>query len=446
MLKRKYSMLAGAVLAASPLAAKAATVTFTYDFSGLSVTDATTSNVDTFTLTGSDATGYTLTVPSNAIIGNIGYKALVASNANSTLAYHGAYDSTPSSSTHHFIQPQNLGLAAFAFGATDNNSAVATMDPGAVATNAPLTEATGGTVVNGGIGSNSQAIAGGFLAATANASTAAGTAPLSYGAGTAADVFTGLNIDALAAGTAVFTPNSGGVGGQAVVNYNSGGTNSTLKPVYKNVTLTGDVGVTPATTLTVIVTPSSSGGQPIVSLVSGTASQAGYGTQLDHTTATFAPATPVADEINVVGSSSAGYKVGQATLNTAEQTGNVATTFTVQPTSGTEAYALKLSDTNPTDLATIVADINQSSATDGVTASLVAGSSYAAEFPGYQILLLGTGGLPASSDLGFDFTQETNVPGVTVTGVAAVPEPATAAGLVLGAAGLLLGRRKSRTA
>jgi hypothetical protein len=44
--------------------------------------------------------------------------------------------------------------------------------------------------------------------------------------------------------------------------------------------------------------------------------------------------------------------------------------------------------------------------------------------------------------LGVDFSSDSTTTGVTVTDVAAVPEPASAAGILLGAAGLLLGRRK----
>jgi len=82
-----------------------------------------------------------------------------------------------------------------------------------------------------------------------------------------------------------------------------------------------------------------------------------------------------------------------------------------------------------------------------VVASAVTGV-YTTLFPGYEVLLTESPGVSSSSELEFDFSstgeQDSAVPGLVLTGVAAVPEPATAAGVVMGAAGLLLGRRKNR--
>jgi hypothetical protein len=117
-----------------------------------------------------------------------------------------------------------------------------------------------------------------------------------------------------------------------------------------------------------------------------------------------------------------------------------------------EVYALQVQvgGATPTtaQINTIIGDIsNSSSNVSSVTT--VAGSSYAGIFSGYQILITDTTVDPYFafdfSSSGSDTTDPDSALGpVTVTSIAAVPEPATAAGIILGAAGLLLGRRKNR--
>jgi hypothetical protein len=117
-----------------------------------------------------------------------------------------------------------------------------------------------------------------------------------------------------------------------------------------------------------------------------------------------------------------------------------------------EVYALQVEvgGATPTasQISTIIGDItNSSSGVASVTT--VAGSAYASIFAGYQILITDTTVDPYFafdfSSSGSDTTDPDSALGpVTVTSIAAVPEPATAAGVILGAAGLLLGRRKNR--
>lgn len=127
------------------------------------------------------------------------------------------------------------------------------------------------------------------------------------------------------------------------------------------------------------------------------------------------------------------------------------------PSSTTELYALDLdlngapiSPTDTADLNKIIADIDASNS--NVSASLLTSSPYAGAFPpGYDLLITVTGG-SASPFFAWDFSNsgadttdpDTSVGNVTVTGIAAVPEPASAVGIFLGASGLLLGRRKNR--
>jgi hypothetical protein len=175
-----------------------------------------------------------------------------------------------------------------------------------------------------------------------------------------------------------------------------------------------------------------SAGHPIVSLTAQGSQVAGYSGNL-------------LPQLHVVGSNGAYVPAFDHSVNNAIGQAEV---IGFVPANDNETYGLKLvglSSDAPTaaaQIATIITDIN--AGLGGVTA-LVPTSDVAAIFPGYQIELKGNiGNLTADQSLGFDFTQETNVAGITVSDVAAVPEPASIAGLVLGAS-MLLGRRK-RTA
>jgi hypothetical protein len=158
--------------------------------------------------------------------------------------------------------------------------------------------------------------------------------------------------------------------------------------------------------------------------------------------------------IAVGGPGHSSYLVTPATGFTAGATGSTNVSG-FNPTTDTEIYGLKLLvggiAPTQTQLSQIVTDINSGTG-DNVTAGLIGSlpavftSVFTTATSGYNLFLTSTNGFTATggSDLGFDFSQETNVAGVTVAGIAAVPEPATAAGIVLGAAGLLLGRRRNR--
>jgi hypothetical protein len=126
-----------------------------------------------------------------------------------------------------------------------------------------------------------------------------------------------------------------------------------------------------------------------------------------------------------------------------------------------EVYALQVALGGvvlaPTDtrLATIIADIKANDDTNSISGAgitTVVGSPYASLFPGYDILVPSSVAGGSSPYFEFDFSSsgsdttdgDAALGPVTVTSIAAVPEPATAAGVILGAAGLLLGRRKNR--
>ena len=170
--------------------------------------------------------------------------------------------------------------------------------------------------------------------------------------------------------------------------------------------------------------------------------------------ATFAPNAPVAGTINVTKVGANSYVPGFANGVSGATAGTGAIADFAQVSGfaagDQEIYALKLlvGGTAPTttQMNSIVADIGGQTG-DGVStvASLIGGPTglagqIAGLFPGYDLMLTVTSGT-ATPFLGFDFSQETNVAGVVVTNIAAVPEPASAAILLIGSS-LLLGRRK----
>jgi hypothetical protein len=119
------------------------------------------------------------------------------------------------------------------------------------------------------------------------------------------------------------------------------------------------------------------------------------------------------------------------------------------PTTDQELYALNIrvnnADPTASQIQSVVNDINDPGVgnTGNFTASVLTGQ-FASIFPGYDILLTADAGTVSPEFLGIDFSVDSHTPGVTVTGVAAIPEPASATSMLLAAAGLLLRRRTQR--
>jgi hypothetical protein len=150
----------------------------------------------------------------------------------------------------------------------------------------------------------------------------------------------------------------------------------------------------------------------------------------------------------------ASYKAGTLVLGTATGTGFVNGVLSGTPSTPTEIYALDIENAAggtgvPSDLAAIVSAMNTQLGAGG-SASLTPPSSNPfpagpAGTPGYDVYITLNGLTQAqlSSDfLGFDLTEGASFSTDKVAAVALVPEPTSAAFLLVGASGMLMGRRR----
>jgi hypothetical protein len=421
----KYLLAAAALAALPSTASHAATITYAYD-NVLFGTSPTAITSAAGAIAGTSVTyvngSAVVTVPVGDYV-SYGVQVEVTNNGGSGLAAFdlGFNNSNPASSTIYTNASVPAGSTLKSYGNNPTINAVYS-----------LTKFSGDYDGSGGI----QGTAVGAMAGVIQATQATNAQSLNA-AGAFAQAFTGLKVLASGAGVTTFTPiqvNSG----TSIFTQNSLGTSAAQTNAYSTRAFsaaTDTVSVLPTLTITagsVSTTPTK---HPIVSLApAGTPT---YGSQLG--------------SITVVSTGPGGYVPGSTSFASATTGYVVTSTFNV---GDQEVYALKLDSngvaipTSSTLNATIVADINALGTGSNVSAGLVSGSAYAGLFPGYDILLTSTAGYagPASDDLDIDFSQDTDTatPGLTVVGAAAVPEPATAAGAVIGAAGLLLGRRKSK--
>jgi hypothetical protein len=163
--------------------------------------------------------------------------------------------------------------------------------------------------------------------------------------------------------------------------------------------------------------------------------------------ATFNP--NAGDSIIRVTGSNGSYVPGFA--NHVGGTANGQNTFYVEatgwsPNTDPEVYALNIkvngADPSAAQIFAVINDINAHN-TGNIAASTVSGQ-FATMFPGYDILLTALVSTASPEFLGVNFANDFTTTGVTVTDVAAVPEPASAAGMLLCAAGLLGRRTRTR--
>jgi hypothetical protein len=410
MLNRKTVMLAGAAMAALPMAINAAVVTYSYDLTTFQIATAK-SGPWTTVVAGGTGSAATLAVPAGDFI-RFGLDASISGSNGGGISQFtvGFNDSAPAYASV-FANTNTSGTVVS--GVTFNSNYTAAPYDGQL-------DGAGG--INPTFGTAAAFIPSNTLS----------TATLSAGTVTPVQLFTTLRLQ---------TGSGTGSSTLTVLPYASGtqyvtlksGTFGTSSATYQAKTFGAGDSFGAAPTLTVTTLGSVSANK-IISLTSS--APTGYGSS-------------PAGSISITGQNGY-YTLGSTTIPTASGTTGYVVVSAFSPATDKEVYALQLSQngssiatTNTTLLSAIVADINASETT-GVTASLVTGS-YTSTFPGYDILLTANPGIAATDYLGFDFSQDTTDKGITVTGVAAVPEPATAAGLVLGAAGLLLSRRKNKS-
>ena len=445
MFKSKYAVLAAAAVAAAPLVGRAATITYSYDpndFGYYAASDTGFATLIPLT-TGGSAAAPTLTVPAGATV-VFGVDGLVTGNAN------GAPQGGTSFSATKYAQPAQLGLGSFGFGFNTSSAANASFDltnfPATI--DAPYTtQTTGVTNGTGGI-LPPVGIFGGFNGAGSPGSLAASTS-LGNAAGTATELFNSLGVKVT--GNATITPVKG-AGSDTYVTYVSGGTSKTNAPVYAQVTAVQGVDTInnmPALTILISGATTTNPSHPIIALTASANSSYGSLLTAPAGTATFTPGSATSTAITVTALGPGSYLPGFAHVVAAagSTVGTVAVTG-FNSTATQEIYGLHLlvGGVLPTanQIGQIIQDINAGAG--GVTASTIP-AAYAGIFKasaGYDLLLTSTTSIP-NGDLGFDFSQETNVAGVSVADIGAVPEPASAAVVLLGAGSLMLGRRK-RTA
>ena len=340
-----------------------------------------------------------------------------------------------------------FGIASYQTGITNSNNGIAVVNPAVTTINpffssvaaAGSADTTGG--VNPALGTAGSYIAGNTLS----------TAKIAYGVTSPAELYSTQRVRPVAAGTVTLTVSDNAVPLGVITN---GVPTPSGAATYANRAYDPLVD-------TVSVLPS-------LTIVYGSATSTGTGTGTGTTTTTAAnkiisltSTAPTAygsqlgTAIHITGGNGS-YTTGNTGL-VAGQTTAFTATSTFSPITDTEVYALKLSSngsaiatTNTTLIAAIIADINGSNnaSTGSVVASTVSGV-YASLFPGYDVLLTSTGFSASAAGvayLGVDFSGDTDAatPALTVTEIAAVPEPMSATMLVLGASGLLLKRRKSR--
>jgi len=435
MQKRKYAVLAGAALAALPIVSSAAiNVTYSYDSSTLFYA---TSLAGLATGTPVTISGGAVNIPANDFF-EFGVDVTVTGNVNPGNA---AYDSNVGGH-----QPANLGVSGFGFNFNDSTPSVLTPFQNATGvtrvTIASIFSTTGAGDVNtttGSIGADGAYLSGGNNTnVTDPGPNNTNTPLLTVGVG-GSQIFTHLVFKAVAAsGSTTITPFLA-PGGTAIVVEKTAGSASSA-PGYGSTTAGFTTTNLPALTINVGSTGGGGGTTGTNKIISLTANPSTGTAPNGYGTVSLGTLSPVNGSPVGINFSSGGVAVGYVT-----------------DTVGSPVYALKVAiggtTLAPSDsrLSAIVADINASD--NGiVTAKLMTSSThYGSLFPGYDILITtATSGSDPAFQFDFSSTpsdgtdSDTALGAVTVTSIAAVPEPATAAGVILGAAGLLLGRRKNR--
>jgi len=468
MLKRKNQFLAAAAISAiAPLGARAATVTFSYINVQVSTTSAFTVGVTTSTVTPVfDGSNWDITVPAGDFF-RFGVRAAITSpDSNPAHTASG----TPYEQGTGNTQPATLGLDSLAFQFTD--SATASAFPVSNSGNSTAVVSTlfnasvnKGDVNpgNGSVGDNiNNQLGGGVF--SPDVTTATGKNQIQIGVnGTAGNnnIFTNLAYSRSGTASAKITPSIPSGTLSFIQNTSIGSpqgatptTTPAVAPTYASRVPTGADTINTLAPLLVLGPVAS--GHAIISLTSSAGGvQSGYGAQITqgsgNNQGNFVPASGN-NKLTVTGGSGS-YTLAQVkAINGGTGVANDSVEGNgFNPATDTEEYALDvtgLGSTTPAALAALINGDPNKQAGTGMTASATYPGPGPNPFPAeYNLFLQFTAPPSADNFLGFDFTtaNDSSLPaGLTVTEVALVPEPASAAGLLIGASGLLLGRRKRK--
>jgi len=445
MRKRNLSILAGAAMAATPLVVGAATVTYQFDLNDLRVSS--TGTAGSFVTAAS--AGFLSGTTANPVL-NLPTSEFFLVGVDVKVA---AGTADPSDGGG------NLGVAQYQVGLTNSASTIAGLIPigstagfalttPAVNTDFTANKAKGVSDGSGGIPA-AQGISGTFNAngTFANNDT--------YGGGAFAEVFNNLRGHTQTSnGTTVFSLTNLNSGFQYAVLATAAGSSPAATPATyssHNFGTTGAVNgpdvIATLPTLTINVgstgVSNTTGSNKIISLVTGTN-----------------PGAPTGTPPNGYGNTSLGtldVHNGSPAIITESGVG-VTSGFVAITTGGAHPTEVGIQvDVNgvhatATQIAQIIADINASNNQgNGSLATTTAAAGLSSVF-GTSVDIVMPIGSSTNPFFAFDFSGsqsdftdgDTALGPVTVTAIAAVPEPATAAGVILGAAGLLLGRRKNR--
>jgi hypothetical protein len=322
-------------------------------------------------------------------------------------------------------QPADLGIAAVSVGYNTGNSTTAGLQGSAtnVTFNANF---DAGNSLNGNITGGSSAVSLGKIQesnSAADVAAATGNSPvLTIGATGNTDLFTGLELyTGGTAGTTTLTPVEG--------TWARVTTNSTTANTYKTAALTETLEALTITTTT------GSSTHPIISLTSSAPS--GYGTSQG--------------AFNTVGSGGA-YGVSTVAVSPSVNLGYVGQSGAFA-SGDKQIYGMDIVDNTvsgaglSTELGILEADVNSGAlSTTGAVASLTSPSPALPSYDNFFVTFANGNSLTSPS-FGWDVTSsnDTNLAdALVVSSVSAVPEPATMAGVLFGAASLLLNRRKRK--
>lgn len=421
------------------------------DYLSFGISDILTNNINPAAGNTAGKSKATIAQPTHIGLYSIGYHVLSSDVQGSSLNPNGnaGVRGTLNNGQTAYYSTAQVGVTTI-YGVTD---------PGDVEPDPAGTEP--GPKTGGDVGMNFQIFAGGNVITSYNFGNTTGQATLvgfaptdgsnTASAALATPMFTGLSYQGIKNGTVTLSPIVSQLA-YFVVATTGTGTNSTTynsqdfvsgDTIVSLPVLVVNIGTTATTS-----TPTA---HPIISL-SSSGVQSNYGVQITNGSGVNQGTFSTGTNVLTVSGSNGKYNVAQVTNIDAEPTDTVeANGF--NPASDIEIYGLDVTTTSSggtqlsaANLATLAADINSSATTGYGYGSSIASTSLTNDpFPAkYNLFLTFTGLTSGTEFLGFDLTQDPNIPtGAAVYAVAVVPEPMSLGLLALGGVGLLARRRKS---